>query len=150
MALPDKYFPKLEAQPSAFAPALLRLQGSPPNPLGRKVLRVLLLLLAGLLLWSLLGRLDIVAVAEGKLVPQGYVKIVQPSEAGIVKRILVREGEVVSAGQVLMRMDALISDADGKSLEAEIARKRLALNRIHAELTETPLRTQASDPVVLV
>lgn len=150
MALSDKYFPKIETEPSAFAPALLRIQGRPPNPLGRKVLRVLLLLLAGLLLWSLLGRLDIVAVAEGKLVPQGYVKIVQPAEAGIVKRILVKEGEAVAAGQVLMHMDALISDADGKSLEAEIARKRLALGRIHAELTEAPLRTQASDPVALV
>ena len=40
------------------------------------------ILLGILLLWAVFGRLDIVAVAEGKLVPQSYVKIVQPSEAG--------------------------------------------------------------------
>jgi hemolysin D len=47
-------------------------------------------------LLGLLGQLDIVAVAEGKLIPQSYLKIVQPAEAGIVKEILVREGETVS------------------------------------------------------
>ncbi len=45
----------------------------------------LLVLLAALVLWAVLGQLDIVAVAEGKLVPQSYLKIVQPPESGIVK-----------------------------------------------------------------
>ena len=63
-----------------FSPPLLRLQDSPPNPIGRAVLTTLLVLLAALILWALLGKLDIVAVADGKLVPQSYLKIVQPSE----------------------------------------------------------------------
>ena len=78
----------------------------------RTVLRVLAGMLGLLILWALIGKLDIVAVAEGKLVPQSYLKIVQPAEAGIVKEILVREGETVKTGQVLMRMDTLITDAD--------------------------------------
>ncbi|SMB32253.1 Type I secretion membrane fusion protein, HlyD family [Sterolibacterium denitrificans] len=132
-----------------FAPPLLRLQDAPPNPLGRRVLWTLLALLAALLLWAVVGRLDIVAVAEGKLVPQSYLKIVQPAESGIVKDILVREGEAVAAGQVLMRMDALIADADGKSLDAEYRRKRLSLRRIEAELAGTPFLREADDPPVL-
>jgi hypothetical protein len=96
---------------------LLRLTDSPPNPLGRKVLWTLLALLAALLLLGLLGQLDIVAVAEGKLIPQSYLKIVQPAESGIVKEILVSEGETVRAGQVLMRMDTRITDADFKSID---------------------------------
>ncbi len=129
-----------------FSPPLLRLQESPPNPLGRKVLWLLIGMLGLLLLWALIGRLDIVAVADGKLVPQSYLKIVQPAEAGIVKDILVREGEVVKTGQVLMRMDTLITEADGKAIEAEWQRKRLALRRIDAELNGKVFTRQAGDP----
>ncbi|MDO8931625.1 MAG: HlyD family type I secretion periplasmic adaptor subunit, partial [Rhodocyclaceae bacterium] len=135
--------------PLAFAPPLLRLQESPPNPLGRAVLKTLAALLAALIVWALVGRLDIVAVAEGKLVPHSYLKIVQPAESGIVKDILVREGEVVRTGQVLMRMDALVADADAKSLDAEYRRKRLTLGRIDAELDNRSFRADAEVPVAL-
>ena len=150
MDLLNKYFPAAEADHLEFAPPLLRLQESPPNPLGRKVLWAILTLVGCLILWALVGQLDIVAVAEGKLVPQSYVKIVQPSEAGIVKEILVREGETVEAGQVLMRMDALMTDADATALQAESARKRMALRRIDAELSGKAFRAEAGDPSNLV
>jgi hemolysin D len=140
----------MASDPLDFSPPLLRLQESPPNPLGAKVLWALLLLLVGLLVWAVVGRLDIVAVAEGKLVPQSYVKIVQPSEAGIVKEILVKEGEQVRVGQVLMRMDALITEADAKSLEADYQRKRLALGRMTAELEDKPFKPQSKAPAALV
>ncbi len=141
-----KLLPATEPAPTDFAPPLIRLQQSPPNPAGRRVLWVLLILLAALLLWAVVGKLDIVAVAEGKLVPQSYVKIVQPSEAGIVKEILVNEGQRVAAGQILMRMDALITDADAKSLDAEHQRKRLTLRRIDAELSGQPFAALPGDP----
>lgn len=138
-----------EADPADFAPPLLRLQDAPPNPLGRKVLWALLALVAAVLLWAALGRLDIVAVADGRLIPQSYVKIVQPAEAGIVKEILVQEGQTVAAGQTLMRMDTLISEADAKSLEDEAGRKRLGLRRIDAELADRPFAVQPGDPPAL-
>ena len=128
-----------------FSPAILRLTESPPHPLGRKVLWTLLALLAALLAWAFVGRLDIVAVAEGKLIPRSYLKIVQPPESGIVKEILVAEGETVRAGQVLMRMDALISDADARALEDEHRRKRATLARIDAELADRPYLPAADD-----
>ncbi|CAG0976732.1 partial Hemolysin secretion protein D, plasmid, partial [Rhodocyclaceae bacterium] len=138
-----------DPDPLEFAPPLLRLQESMPNPLGRTVLKVLAALLGALVLWALIGRLDIVAVAEGKLVPHSYLKIVQPAESGIVKEILVREGAVVRSGQTLMRMDTLVADADAKSLEAEHRRKRLSLRRIDAELANKPFRVEAGDPAEL-
>jgi hemolysin D len=129
-----------------FVPAMHTLRDSPPNPLGRKVLWAIMALIAGLIIWALIGRLDIVAVAEGKLIPQSYLKIVQPPEAGIVKEILVKEGETVSAGQTLMRMDALVTEADGRAMDAEFARKKLALRRIDAELGGAPFRILPGDP----
>ncbi len=139
-------FPNADADPLDFSPPLLRLQDAPPNPLGRKVLWSLLVLLLGLLLWALIGKLDIVAVAEGKLIPESYVKIVQPAESGIVKDILVKEGQSVKVGQVLMRMDTLLTEADAKSLDADYQRRRLALRRIEAELTGQAFKTLPSDP----
>lgn len=133
----------------AFSPPLLRLQESSPNPLGRQVLWLLASLLAFLILWAVIGRLDIVAVAEGKLIPQSYLKIVQPADAGIVKEILVREGETVHAGQVLMRMDTLITEADAKSIAADYQRKRLSLRRIDAELSGHAFVAAADDPAAL-
>ncbi len=129
--MPTSFPPKLP-DPDAldFSPPLLRLTDSPPNPLGRQVLWTLLALLAALLGWGLIGELDIVAVADGKLIPQSYLKIVQPAESGIVKEILVSEGQSVAAGQVLMRMDTLITDADFSALTTDHLRKRATLARV--------------------
>ena len=135
-----------EADPADFHPALLQAQTRPPAPLGRAVLYAVFLLTGTILVWSALARLDIVAVAEGKLVPSGYLKIVQPAEQGVVKEILVREGETVREGQVLMRMDAALSDADGRALAADFHTRRIALRRVDAQLTDRSLRREAADP----
>ena len=128
--------------------AMFALQEQPPSPLLGGVLRAVLVLLLALFMWAALGRLDVVAVAEGKLVPQTYVKIVQSVEQGVVKEILVKEGQPVRQGQILMRMDATSSDADGKALRAEAARLRLSLRRIDAELGGKLLTRENTDAPV--
>jgi len=130
----------------AFRPAIVRLQQTPPSPLGRTVLWTVLSLVAATLAWAALARLDIVAVAEGKLVPAGYLKIVQPAEQGVVREILVGEGESVAAGQVLARMDAVVARADRRSLESELAAKRLSLARVVAQLEGKLLAPVAGIP----
>lgn len=133
-----------------FHPPLIRLQRRPPHPQGRRVLWVILSLIIFLIGWSLLGRLDIVAVAEGRLVPANYLKIVQPAEAGIVREILIRKGDEVRAGQVLLRMDALVTEAELEIISIEHARRRVQLARIDAELTGRPFDAPANAPVTLV
>ena len=130
-----------------FAPGLIGLQQSPPSPLPRMVLRGLMLLLLAMLIWACFGRLDVVAVAEGKLVPVSYLKIVQPSEAGIVREIAIKEGQAVTAGQVLVRMDANIAEADSKTIQQELQHQTLQLRRVEAELSGQPFtRTKADAP----
>jgi hemolysin D len=135
-----------DADPRDFAPGILRLQDRPPSPLGRNVLWTVLALVGGTLAWALVGRLDIVAVAEGKLVPASYLKIVQPSEQGIVKEILVKEGELVKEGQPLIRMDAVLAEADIKSIQSEYDNRRLALRRIDAQLAGRKFPREKGDP----
>ncbi|MBK8064944.1 MAG: HlyD family type I secretion periplasmic adaptor subunit [Betaproteobacteria bacterium] len=134
------------ADATAFAPGLLRLQQQPPAPLAGAVLLTLCALLGVMIVWAALARLDIVAVAEGKLVPASYVKILQPPEQGVVREILVREGEAVQAHQVLARMDAVVSGADRIALASEFHARRLALRRIDAQLTDAALVREEEDP----
>src|SRR3990167_7017538 len=132
--------------PLDFSPGLLRIQAQPPTPFARVLLYSLLIMLGLLLIWAIFGKLDVVASAEGKLLPQSYLKIVQPSEQGVIREILVEEGQHVTAGQTLMRMDATLTEADGKTLEADTQGKRLALRRIDAELAGRPFTRQSGDP----
>ena len=110
-----------------FAPGILGVERSPPSPLPRVVLYLMAGLLAALLVWATFGRLDIVAVADGKLVPQSFVKIVQPTDSGVVREILVGEGDRVRAGQTLVRMDSSLSDADRDSLGGYARAQALAV-----------------------
>lgn len=134
------------AHPADFAPDLLAIQAQPPARLPQAVMYTVFALFAILALWLLFGRLDIVASAEGKLVPQTYLKIVQPAEGGIVREIRVREGESVTAGQVLMRMDTRIAEADLATLTAELALRTLTLRRIDAELANAAFVKRLGDP----
>ena len=129
----------------SFAPSVLRLQRQLPSPMPRAVLYAVLLLFACLLLWASLGRLDIVAIAQGRIVPQSFLKIVQPADSGIVRDILVKDGDLVQAGQVLVRMDTQISAADRSVVVHELALKELQLRRIDAELSGKPFVRHESD-----
>jgi hemolysin D len=129
-----------------FAPGLLSIQESPPARLPRAVMYTVGVLFVILLLWSIFGKLAIVASAEGRLIPQTYVKIVQPSDAGIVQEILVKEGETVKAGQVLMRMDMKLAEADAKTIGNDLGMRSLQLRRIDAELSGMPLLRKRDDP----
>jgi membrane fusion protein, hemolysin D len=72
--------------------------------------------------------------------------VVQPTEAGIVQEILVREGEQVRVGQVLMRMDTKLAEADSHTVQSDLAQRSLQLRRIEAELAGAPLKPRTEDP----
>jgi hemolysin D len=125
---------------------LLALEAHPPSPLARTFVLTFGALIVSLAIWAVVGKLDIVAVAEGKLVPASYLKIVQPAEQGIVREILIREGDAVSAGQVLMRMDTTNAHADRETLLSDLHARAIALRRIDAQLSRTPLLRKQGDP----
>ena len=132
-----------------FAPDLIRVQAQAPSPLPRATMVVLFALLAAMLAWAFVGRLDIVASAQGRIVPQTFLKIVQPAEPGIVREILVTDGDQVVQGQTLIRMDTRLSDADRNVVENELRMRSLQLRRIDAELDQAPLERLGSDDPAL-
>lgn len=128
-----------------IASALFEIEASDPSRRSRTVLWCVSLLFFVLLVWSVFAKLDIVAVAQGRLVPQTYVKIVQPAEAGIVREILVTEGDSVKEGQALVRLDPTLNAADGAATGRELQLQRLQLRRVEAELAGAPMKRTADD-----
>ena len=117
-----------------FLPATLEIQETPPSPAGRVIGWSIITMFVLSITWSIVGRLDIVAVAQGKIIPNGRVKVVQPFETGVVKRNLVREGEMVAAGQLLMELDATLAAAEVARLTNTLLSTRLEQSRVSALL----------------
>jgi len=135
-----------EGRPAGnFLPGPLRLLEQPPSPLPRQLLYWLLVLLALSSLWLTVGRLDIVAVAEGRLAPRSSLKIVQPTDPGTIQEILVAEGETVLPGQILLRLDPGMQEAETRALQGELSQRTLQLRRIDAELDDRPFLRQPGD-----
>ena len=92
----------------AFMPAALEVQETPPNPVGRAIIWTIILLFIVAVVWGIVGKMDVVAVAQGKIIPSGRVKTIQPLEIGKVKTIHVKEGMMVKAGEALITLDKTI------------------------------------------
>lgn len=117
-----------------FAPHLLAIQERPPSRLPRTVLWSVSSLLLLLLLWAAIAKRDIVVSAQGRLVPQSFTKVVQPAEPGVVTEVLVADGDFVQAGQVLLRLDARIAQAESTAFRREQQLRSLTKALIDAEL----------------
>ncbi len=120
-----------------FLPAVLEIQESPPSPVGRTIIFIIIGVFSAALLWSVFGHIDIVAVAQGKIIPNDYSKVIQPLESGVIKKIHVRDGQHVKKGDVLIELDATVNSADRErflneylAAQTEVARLRaLAADR---------------------
>ena len=129
-----------------FLPAALEIMEKPPSP-GLRILMLLLCALFGIaLLWSFLGRVDVVAVATGRTLPIANVKLIQPIEIGVVRAIHVRNGQRVRRGQLLLELDPTTaqgqeSQATRALLAADVVRARN--NALLAHLQGRPAIFQA-------
>lgn len=90
-----------------FLPAVLEIQESPPSPAGRAVVLSIAALFSVATLWAILGSIDIIAVAQGKVIPGDRSKVIQPLESGVIKAIHVQDGSRVKAGAPLIEIDTL-------------------------------------------
>jgi hemolysin D len=113
--------PKRLADEAAFLPAALSLQETPAHPAPRRVAIALCVLFVIALLWAAFGKIDIVAVAPGRIVVSERTKTLQPLETSVVRQVLVKDGDAVRAGQVLVELDATNATADGASLQEQLA-----------------------------
>lgn len=113
----------------AFLPAALALQETPVHPLPRRLQWSLLALIALALLWACVGEIDVVASAEGRIVPSGRSKLIQASEVAVVQAIHVVDGQTVAKGDLLIELEGQLTAADIKRLNSELLAARIDLAR---------------------
>lgn len=97
----------------------ITLQSRPPGWLARGVSLAICAFAALALAYASYARIDIVVSAQGRAIPSGKSKVVQPLEAGIVRTIAVRDGQRVKAGDVLIELDPTAATADQERLRRE-------------------------------
>lgn len=117
-----------------FKPILAEIQDKPPNPLGRWLLWALLALMILAVAGVYFVKIDVVVSARGKVIPQGDVKILQPLETGVIRKILVKEGDYVKEGQVLVEIDPTVEVADIQGKEKNLIFHTLTKKRVESLL----------------
>lgn len=112
--------PKRMADEAAFMPAALSLQETPVHPAPRRLAYGIMVLFVIAVLWSIFGKVDIVAVAPGRIVVSERTKLIQPLERSVVKQVLVKDGQRVKAGEPLVELDPTSATADKVTVEEQL------------------------------
>jgi len=133
-----------------FLPAALEILETPPAPMPVALMLVICAFFAAALAWSFIGRLDVHAVAPGKIETTSRAKVIQPFDSGKVSAINVANGQHVKAGEVLLELDPAEAAADANSARgthnenvAEIARRAYAVGVARA-IEEQASRTDVT------
>jgi hemolysin D len=127
--------PTLEAHEADFLPAALSLQARPVSPAGRWVARILIALVLVALGWSVLGKIDIIVNAQGRVVPSDRTKTIASVEVASVHALHVSEGQDVKAGDVLVELDTRASDSERDKALHDEEEAQLQAARARALLT---------------
>ncbi len=130
-----------------FLPAALELMETPPSHTARWILWGTLVFIIIALTWSIFGQLDIIAVAQGKIIPSGQVKVVQPYETAVVKRLYVRDGMQVKKGQLLIELDATELGAEQEKVHSSWLDATLAAARARSLLAAVQQKAAVASPI---
>tara|TARA_B100001094_G_C18163494_1_gene790677 strand:- start:241 stop:1620 length:1380 start_codon:yes stop_codon:yes gene_type:complete len=123
-----------------FLPAYLEVLEKPAAPWARRTAWALLSLLVLALIWSIVGKIDIHASAEGKVMVSSHSKIIQALEQGEVQAIFVEDGQSVKQGDVLIQLNPVGVNADSQRLSEQLTYYMLEKARMQALLSDAPLQ----------
>lgn len=130
-----------------FLPILSEIEEEPVNPAGHIIFWLIISVIFFTLLWLIFAKVDIVVSARGKIIPDGEIKILQPLETGTVKQILIKEGDFVKKGQVMMEIDPSTTEPELESLKENLDYLSIESQRLNAVSSGTGMNIQeGSDP----
>ncbi len=119
-----------------FLPGALATMERPPARHLRMATWIIICFVVIAILWVSFSKVDIIVSAQGKIVPVGQVKIIQPAGEGIVRKLYVQNGQAVKQGDALLELDSTSSIADKQQLNMRFYKARLTVQRLRAELGE--------------
>lgn len=126
--------PQRLAHEIQFLPVALELQDKPVHPAPRIFIWSIMTFALLALLWSCIGKIEMVAIAPGKVVPSGKTKLIQSSETAVVTAIHVSDGQLVSVGELLVELDPTAALADVKLIQSDLLAARIDSARSKAML----------------
>lgn len=132
----DKFLKTDKDDSHEFLPIISEIEEEPLNPLGRTTFWIIVTLIFFTALWLYFGKVDIVVTARGKVIPDGEIKIIQPLETGVVKNILVNEGQFVKKGQTLIEIDTSTTQPQLLSLQANLDYINTERKRLNGEIVQ--------------
>jgi hemolysin D len=140
-----------------FLPAAIEILETPAPPLSVVTMLTICAFFAAALAWSFYGRLDVHAVAPGKIDTAGHAKVIQPLDPGKIVAVHVENGQHVKKGDLLLELDPAEASADENAERdalnanlAEIARRRFAIAIARAVLDGPAKSVEANAPEVIV
>ncbi|NOI79303.1 HlyD family type I secretion periplasmic adaptor subunit [Vibrio tubiashii] len=110
-----------------------------PNS-ARVMLWIMVLFFVLAALWASWAEIDKVTVGQGKVVPSSQIQVVQNLEGGLVKEILVREGQKVEKGQQLLLIDDTRFRSDYREREQQVANLTASVLQLSASITSVELK----------
>lgn len=137
-----KNIERYQKKEAEFLPASLEIIESPPAYGSRTVLWSFFSLAIIALLWVTFGSVDEVTVASGKIIPNGYVRVLQAEDKGIIKEIYVTDGKKVKKGDLLLEFDPTVSEADLAIMKKKVAYASLEVERLTSEKENRPFNPQ--------
>ncbi len=105
-----------------------------PSTASRLLLWSIVGFTGAMLLWAGLAQVDETAVAVGRVIPSRQLQVVSNLEGGVVSAILVKPGDAVVAGQVLLRLDPEVADGDYSKTSANAQALAARIARLDAEV----------------
>ena len=114
-----------------------------------KVIKIWIFTILALILWASFAEIDEITRGDGKVIPYGQNQIIQNLEGGIVESILVTEGQIVKAGQVILKISNAKSTSTSRTNEMkyqELEAKRL---RLFAEANSLAFKATKTDDIQL-
>lgn len=129
-----------------FLPAVLEVTEMPPSHAARLLTYVIMLMFTVLILWSILGKIDIIATSAGKLMPASNIKTVQTLTDSEIEEIYVQEGQYVREGQELIKFNQTEVLANINRVENETEALEIAISRLKALLSDDPEKNFSYNP----
>ncbi len=126
------------AQELAFLPPALEVTETPASAAGRWLALAISAFFIIASVWAAFGEIDIIATAQGKIIPAGRVQVIQPLESNTIRAIRVKDGDAVRAGDVLVELDPTQARADRVRLSEELIATRVDEARLEALLADDP------------
>jgi len=115
-----------------FRPLLVEIEERPLSPVGRSLLWILLAFLTIAAIWLYVAKIDVVVTARGKLIPHGEIKMLQPIETGVISSILVKEGEFVHKGELLIEIDPSVTETNIEAKRKNLSHLEVEIKRLEA------------------